>query len=194
MPVFTGGRAGVQAGAASTLTNDVPRAVPPAGISGSVTSPPDSSAPLAGLASGTGKAWNPAKVSPALELSQFGTFTGVTASTPIMTVTVTVQQFTSDAALGAPTLELWDYSGTPAAIGSSRICAVSTDSAHTDTFDFTGVTFAQLPTLRVRIRGSQGGAPAGAQQLVNWVSMSVTFTADPTGGLPEVAMATRIAA
>lgn len=135
------------------------------------------------LATGAGEAWNSAEVSPPLELSQFGTFTGVTASTPILGVTLVVNQFVTSASMGAPTYELWDYSGTPALIGTTQTGTVSLTTSNTDTFFFTGVTNAQLSTLRVRVYGRQGSAAPGAQLAVGWASLTVTYSADTGTGL-----------
>jgi hypothetical protein len=114
--------------------------------------------------------------SPVLELSQFGTFTGVDPASTILALTVAVAQFTTDANMAPPTYELWDYSGTPAIIGTTQTGTVSLSNGNVDTITWTGVTYAQLATLRVRIRAYQGTANSGAQQLVNWASVSVTFT------------------
>ena len=129
------------------------------------------------VASGAGKALNTAEVSPPLELSQFGTFTGVSSGTPILAVTLTVNHYATTTAIGVPRFELWD--GTTAPIGARQYGTVSTSSAHTDTFTFTGVTYAQLATLRVRIWGTQGSAAAGQQQAVGWASLTVGYTAAP---------------
>ena len=51
------------------------------------------------------------------------------------------------------TFELWDYSGTPARIGTAQTGTASTSTGNISTALFTGVTYAQLATLRVRIYG-----------------------------------------
>src|ERR1044072_1972100 len=64
----------------------------------------------------------PARVqeySTALELSGYGTFAGVNSGDTIVSVVLTVNQFTADARMGAPTYELWDFSGTPALLGQA---------------------------------------------------------------------------
>lgn len=144
---------------------------------------------VAVLAAGAGKAWNPAEVSPPLELSSFGTFAGVTPTASINSVILSVGQFASTATMGAPTYELWDHSGAPAQIGADQTGAVSTVTSHVNTFTWTGVTYSQLATLRVRVYGNQGAAPSGAQQAVGWASLTVTYSATP----PDLVMSPRVA-
>ena len=133
------------------------------------------------MATGTGKAFNEAESSPPLELSGYGTFTGPGASDTINSVTLTVNQFSAATAIGPPRYELWD--GTTAVIGSAAGTA-STSSAHTDTAVFTGVTYAQLATLRVRITGYQGAALSGSVLNVNWAGLTVSYT--PASGTTAV--------
>lgn len=145
------------------------------------------------LATGAGHALNPAEVSPPLELSQFGTFSGVSSASAIMAVTLTVNQFVTSASMGAPRIELWD--GTSAQIGADQYGTVSTTTSNTDTLTFTGVTYSQLAGLRVRVYGNQGAAAPGAQQAIGWASLTVTYQAAAGGTtLPELVMAPPIAA
>lgn len=129
----------------------------------------------------TGIGFNPV-LSPGLELSQFGTFTGVTTGTPVTLVTLNVNQFTTDANIAPLRYELWDYSGTPALLGTAA-GTVSTATSNVDTADFTGVTYPMLGTLRVRVYAAQGTATSGAQQAVGWASLTVTYSADTGTGL-----------
>lgn len=121
-------------------------------------------------------------ISPGLELSNFGTFTGVTLGTPINLVTLNVNQFTTNLNIAPLRYELWDYSGAPALIGTAN-GTVSTTTSHTDTADFNGVTFGMLGTLRVRVYAAQGTATSGAQQAVGWGSLTVVYSADTGSGL-----------
>ena len=104
---------------------------------------PDATATPATAAVTTSQpAVHPAETSPALELSGFGTFTGISPGDVIDSVTVTVGWFGATAGMAAPVLQLWN--GTSAQIGASVTGTVSTDPVHTDTATFTGVTYAQL--------------------------------------------------
>jgi len=113
--------------------------------------------------------------STALELSGYGTFTGVDPSSFINSVTVTLGQFASSALMGPPTVELWDYSGTPFLIGSA-VGTASTSSANVDSLVFNNVTYGQLGTLRVRVIAHQGTAIKGAIQNVNYAGLTVNFS------------------
>jgi hypothetical protein len=189
--VVVGGRSGPQSGAVFTITNDVPRRPPAIGRSGSFTQPDVTV--KATIATGVGKAFNRAGISPPLELSGWGTFTGVPSGCGNLGLSVTVNQFTTDANIGAPILQLWDDSGVPAKIGTDQTCTVSVTSSHTDTFTWSGISAAQLATLRVRIIGSAGAAATGAQLAVGWVSMTVDYT-NAVPGIPDLVMATMNAA
>lgn len=115
------------------------------------------------------------EVSPGLELSGYGTFTGVDSSDFINWVTVTISQFQSDARMQAPRVELWDFAGTPALIGSA-LGTRSVASTNIDSLIFSNVTFGQLGTLRVRVYANQGTAPKGAIQNVNYAGLTVNFS------------------
>ena len=88
-------------------------------------------------------------LSPALGLSSFGTFTGIGPSDTINHVTVAVTHHEAAGSL-APVFELWD--GTSAQIGADQAGTASAPD-HTDSADITGVTYAQLATLQVRVYG-----------------------------------------
>jgi hypothetical protein len=126
----------------------------------------------------------PPEVSDALELASFGTFAAVGASDIINSVTIAVNQFQSNTLMGAPVIELWDFSGS-GALMASYTGAKSTSPANVDTFTFDGPTYAQLATLRVRVYGNQGTAPRGAVQYLNWTSLTVIFI--PAAGLSVLA-------
>lgn len=121
--------------------------------------------------------------SPALELSGFGTFTGVDANDIINAVVATVNLFASTALMDPPTYELWD--GTTAIIGVAQTGVDSTDAAYTDTISFPGVTYAQLATLRLRVYGHSGSATTGATLSMDYASLAVNYT--PVGAFQSVA-------
>jgi len=115
------------------------------------------------------------EASPPLEVSGFGTFTSVASGAIIHSVTVNIGEYQSDPAMGACTFQLWD-AGT-AQIGGTATGTASTSSANVSAATFTGVTYSQLATLRVRVFGNQGGASAGATESVDWVSLTVNYSA-----------------
>lgn len=111
--------------------------------------------------------------SPGLELSSFGTFSGVNNGDTIHYVRVgIVHQETSGAQ--APTYQLWD--GATAQIGTTQTGTTGTTD-HTDTHDFTGVTYSQLATLRVRVFGH---AQTTLVESVDSVALTVNYTAQST--------------
>ena len=59
-------------------------------------------------------------------------------------------EYQSSSAQASCTFELWDYSGAPAQIGSVQTGTASTSSSNVSSAVFTGVTYSQLATLRVR--------------------------------------------
>jgi hypothetical protein len=107
--------------------------------------------------------------SPGLELSSFGSFAGVASVDTINYVRVSLTHHVA-ATGSAPTYQLWD--GTTAQIGTTQTGTTGT-SDHTDTHDFTGVTFSQLSTLRVRVFGH---APTTIAESVDSVALTVNFT------------------
>ena len=96
----------------------------------------------------------PAATSPALELAGFGTFAAINAGDTITGVAVTIGEHQSDAGMAGVTFQLWTRR-----VGADRATAyggASTAGVHTSTATWTGVTYAQLATLRVRVYGVQG--------------------------------------
>ena len=81
------------------------------------------------------------------------TFSAIGSSDTIEWVQVAVTEHQSDNAQAPCTFELWDYSGTPARIGTAQTGTASTSTGNISSALFTGVTYAQLATLRVRIYG-----------------------------------------
>ena len=120
-------------------------------------------------------------MSPPLELSSFGTFSGVSPGDTMVGLTVNVSQFASDIRMGPPTVELWDDSGTPTCIGS-WLGTVTTSQANVDSFTYTGITYSQLATLRVRIFGQ---APIGSSyvETVESASLVVNYTPSPNAAV-----------
>ena len=114
-----------------------------------------------------------------LEIQDFKANTqGIGPKWTINSVTITGNWFASSAGMGGPIYELWD--GTTAQIGNDLVGTASTDPRHTDSATITGVTYAQLATLRVRIYPQKGTAAAGDTFSVDYVSIAVNATADST--------------
>jgi len=118
------------------------------------------------------------ETSPALEVSGFGSFAGIDSTSIINSVTVSIGEFQSTSAMGACTFQLWD-AGT-AQIGTTQTGTASTSSSNVSTATFTGVSYSQLATLRVRIFGHQGTASAGATESVDYVSLTVNYSSSAT--------------
>jgi hypothetical protein len=114
------------------------------------------------------------ETSPQLEASGFGTFSGVRSPDTINSVTATVNQWQSSASFAAPVYQLWD--GTSAQIGSDVTGTASTSTSNTDSPSWTGVTYSQLATLRLRITAHSGVAASGATQSVDWVALTVNYS------------------
>lgn len=133
---------------------------------------------VAGLATAVAAADRPAipEDSPALELSGFGTFAGIGSSDTINSVTVTVTEHQSSAAMPACTFELWDYSGFASQIGTTQTGTAGTGGGNASSATFTGVTYAMLSTLRVRVYGHSGPAGSGAVESVDAVSLTVNYS------------------
>lgn len=125
----------------------------------------------------------PPEVSDALELAGFGTFAAVGSSDTINTVTVTMNQFQSNTLMTGPRVELWDFSGSGVIIGTLTGAATTT-VGNVDSLIFSGITYGQLATLRVRVYGNQGKAPPGSIQYLNWTSLTVNYT--PASGNTNV--------
>ncbi len=131
----------------------------------------------AGLAGGTGAAGAATSrqviSSPALESYGFGTFPQVPPGSAIQSVIATIVQYGSNASVLAPSYQLWN--GTSAMIGSAQPGTASTTPGNTDVVSFTGVTYAQLATLRLRVIGSSYTGNTGATLNVDAVSLSVVW-------------------
>jgi hypothetical protein len=117
------------------------------------------------------------QVSASLEVSSFGAFSDIPANSTINSVTVAVNQFNASTTrmLGGQ-YELWN-AGT-AQIGATQTGLNTTTTTNVDSAVITGVTQAQLSTLRVRVRAR--GAAANAQTStgsVDYVSLTVNYTA-----------------
>lgn len=123
---------------------------------------------------GAGSITTAAVQSPALEAFSFGTFPQIPNGSAITSVTVVINEWASSAGMNAATFELWD--GTSARIGSTQIGTPSTSPYNLDSATFTGVTYSQLATLRVRIYANAGSSVQGDQELANSVSLTVAFT------------------
>lgn len=126
------------------------------------------------LIAGAGSILTAAVQSPALEAYGFGTFPQIPAGSAISSVSVVINDWSSSSGMNAATFELWD--GTSARIGSTQIGNPSTSPYNLDSATWTGVSYSQLATLRVRVYANAGSAAQGAQELVNSVSLTVAFT------------------
>ena len=122
------------------------------------------------------------ETSPALELSGFGAFSAIGASDTIEWVQVAMTEHQSDSSTPACTFELWDYSGTPAQIGTTQTGTASTSTGNVSAATFTGVTYGMLATLRVRVYGHSGTAAPGATQSVDGASLTVSYSPSDAGG------------
>jgi hypothetical protein len=140
------------------------RAVP---LAAAVTAPATGTgaAPGASVVGGT-------VTSPALTVSGFGTFPQVPADSVIQAVIANVTWYGSDAAVTAPSYELWD--GTTAIIGSPQQGTAST-SPHADSAVFTGVSYSQLATLQLRIYATSQTQNSGAVAAFDAASLSVEW-------------------
>ena len=121
------------------------------------------------------------ETSPGLEVYGFGSFPAVGASDTIEWVQVAVTEHQSSASMAACTFELWDYSGTPARIGSAQAGTASTSTSNVSTAVFTGVTYAQLSALRVRVYGHS--AAAGYTESADGVALTVSYMPYSGGGV-----------
>ena len=84
-------------------------------------------------------------------------------------------EYQSNAAQAACTFELWDYSGTPAIIGTTQTGTASTSTSNVSSATFTGVTYSQLATLRVRVFGNANSGTSYVET-VQSVSLVVNYT------------------
>ena len=112
------------------------------------------------------------ETSPGLELYGF-TITGPAPGDIINNVTVQVTEYQSAIEAQPVTIQLWDYSGAPAQIGTTLLGARSTGSSNVSYATFYTVTYAQLATLRVRISGNMA---SGYTESVGGVSLSVNYS------------------
>ena len=94
----------------------------------------------------------PPETSPSLELYGFAIPAPASADT-INSVTVAITEYQS-CCTDPCTFSLWDYSGTPAQIGTTQTGTASTSSSNVSSATFTGVTYAMLATLRVQVFGN----------------------------------------
>ena len=119
--------------------------------------------------------YSPMETSPGLELHGF-TISGPASGDTINNVTVNVTEYQSSIETQPCTIELWDYSSTPAQTGTTQLGARSTSNANVSSATFYGVTYAQLATLRVRVFGNMA---SGYTESVGGVSLSVNYTPAP---------------
>lgn len=123
------------------------------------------------------------ETSSALEASGYSSWSGINPGDTINSVTATVNQWQSTAAMGAPTYQLWDGANN-AQIGTDNTGTVSTSTSNVDSPSWTGVTFVQLQTIRFRLFANQNGSVAGDTQSVDWIGLTVNYT--PNGGGPSI--------
>ena len=124
--------------------------------------------------------------SPYLEVSGFGTFTGVTSSSVINSVTVAITAYQSVSTMPANAYQLWN--GTTAQIGTTATGTASTSSSNVDTATFTGVTYAELSALRLRIYANSGNTASGTAY-VDAVGITVNYTPSPDATVTPSAVA-----
>ncbi len=89
---------------------------------------------------------------------------------------VSVTEHQGSIAQAPCTFELWN--GTSARIGAVQTGTASTSTGNVSTAIFTGVTYAQLATLRVRVYGH--AAIAGYAESADSVSLAVSYS--PSSG------------
>ena len=130
--------------------------------------------------------YSPMETSPGLELYGF-TISGPRPQDTINNVMVEVTEYQSSIQAQPCTIQLWDYSGTPAQIGTTQLGARSTSNSNVSSATFYTVTYAQLATLRVRVSGN---AASGYIESVGGVSLSVNYTPFNTNAGYSVSMGT----
>jgi hypothetical protein len=117
--------------------------------------------------SGTGQ------TSPGLEVWGFGEGS-VPADANIISVKVEINEWVANTSrMAAFTYELWD--GTTAIIGAAHTGTNTTSNTNIDTFTFTGVTRAQLATLRVRVYAHGGGTSTASTGSIDYVRITVEY-------------------
>lgn len=119
----------------------------------------------------------PMETSPGIELSGFGAFSAISPGQVVNSVTVTVTDYQSDSRQNPCMIELWDYSGTPAQIGVSQKATPGISNSNTSVTAFTGVTYSQLATLRVRLYGNS--LYSGFTESVGGVSLVANYSNPP---------------
>ena len=118
------------------------------------------------------------ETSPSLELYGFAIPSPPHSGDTINSVTVAVTEYQSSLSSDPCTFELWDYSSTPAIIGTTQTGTSSTSTSNVSSATFTGVTYSQLATLRVRVYGN--GRPGSSYtESVDGVSLAVNYTPSP---------------
>ena len=133
-------------------------------------------------------------LSPPLAISGFGSFPDISPSDEITSVTARVGQYASDAGMGAPAYELWD--GAAARIGAAQAGSASTTPGHYDEVTWTGVTYSQLASLRLRVVANSGAAPAAAVVYVDYAALSVIYVraGGPAAGNSATALSLAVTA
>jgi hypothetical protein len=131
----------------------------------------------AGVASAAGTAFDAGTsgttiTSPALTVSGFGSFPQIPPGSAIAAVVANITWFGSDAAIGAPSYQLWD--GTHAQIGTTQR-GIASVSPHADSVVFTGAVYAQLATLQLQVYASSQNGNSGATASFDAVSLSVQW-------------------
>ena len=121
------------------------------------------------------------ETSPGLETYGFP-ISGPGAGDTINSVTVSVTEHQSNAAQQPCSIQLWD--GTSAQIGTTQTGTASTSTSNVSTATWTGVTYSQLATLRVRVFGT-ALAGSGYVESVDGVSVVVNYT-PASGGATTV--------
>ena len=118
------------------------------------------------------------ETSPSLEVYGFSIPSPPLSTATINSVTVAITEHQSSAIQAPCTFELWDYSSTPAIVGTTQTGTPGTSTGNVSSATFTGVTYAMLATLRVRVYGH---APAGSSYIesVDGVSLVVNYTPSP---------------
>ena len=111
------------------------------------------------------------------------TITGPGAADTIGSVTVAVTEHQSSAAQAPCTFELWVYSSTPVIIGTTQTGTASISGGNVSSAVFTGVTYAQLATLRVRVYGNALSG-SGYTESVDSVGITVSYTPAGATGVP----------
>lgn len=114
-------------------------------------------------------------VSPGLEAWGFD-MSDVPSNATVDSVVIEINEFVaSGTRMAAFTFELWD--GTTARIDTVKTGTNTTSTTNIDGATITGVTRAQLATLRVRVYGHGGGTSTASSGSVDYIRMTVNYTA-----------------